>query len=149
MKDIGALATIFDDKGRVLLVHQTYKGNKWAWPGGSVDPNEAPWNAVVREVKEETALDVEVVRLVSVYYFADRDGLGFQFLCRVTGGALRVDGREISEAAFFEPTHLPTPMTKPARQRLADARANCARPFLRVFERVEIVREQGVTEHGD
>lgn len=141
MKDIGALAVIFDDAGRALLVHQTYDGNKWAWPGGSVNANEAPWEAVVREVKEETGLEVEVVRLVSVYYFADRDGLGFHFLCRVVGGALRVDGREICEARFFDPAHLPAPMTKPARQRLADVLANRERPFLRVFEQVEVIQE--------
>src|SRR5512138_631370 len=80
MSDLGALATIFDEQGRVLLVHQTYAGNKWAWPGGAVEPNEVPWDAAVRETREETGLHVEVVRLVSVYMFTDRDGVGFQFL---------------------------------------------------------------------
>ncbi len=140
MSDLGALATIFDEQGRVLLVHQTYAGNKWAWPGGGVEPNEAPWDAAVREVWEETGLQVEVVRLVSVYTFTDRNAVGFQFLCRVIGGQLRVDGVEISEAAFFEPHQLPVPMTAPGRQRLTDALANCTEPFLRVFDRVEVIQ---------
>ncbi len=139
MKDVGAVATIFDDQGRVLLVHQTYKGRQWAWPGGVVEESEAPWTAVVREVKEETGLDVAVVRLIGVYHIADRNSLGFQFLCRVIGGELRVDGGEISEAAFFDPAHLPVPMTQPGRQRVADALANCVEPFFREFERLEIV----------
>jgi ADP-ribose pyrophosphatase YjhB (NUDIX family) len=141
MKDVGAVATIFDGQGRVLLVHQTYKGSKWAWPGGVVEEDEAPWTAVVREVKEETGLDVETVRLIGVYHIADRNSLGFQFLCRVVGGELRVDGREISEARFFDPAHLPVPMTQPGRQRVADALANCVEPFLRDFERLEIIEE--------
>lgn len=139
MKDVGALATIFDDQGRVLLVHQTYKGSKWAWPGGIVEEDEAPWDAVVREAKEEVGLDVEVTRLISVYHVADRNSVGFQFLCRVTGGELRVDGREISEAKFFDPAHLPVPMTEPGRQRVADALANCIEPFLREFKLLKII----------
>jgi len=141
MKEIGALATIFDDQGRVLLVHQTYAGSKWAWPGGGVEENESPWDAAVREVKEETGLAVQIVRLVSVYNFSARNGLGFQFLCRIVGGALQVDGGEISEARFFDSAHLPVPMTKPARQRLADALALCDYPILREFDAVEIIEE--------
>ena len=141
MKDVGAIATIFDDAGRVLLVHQTYQGSKWAWPGGVVEEREAPWTAVVREVKEEVGLEVEVVRLIGVYHVADRNSVGFQFLCRVVGGELRVDGEEISEAEFFDPAHLPAPMTEPGRQRVADALANCAEPFLREFKQLKIIEK--------
>lgn len=137
--DIGALATIFDDRGRVLLVHQTYKGNKWAWPGGGVEPGEAPWDAAVREAREETGLDVEPVRLSSLYYFADRGTLGFQFISRVLGGRLVVDGEEISEAGFFYPDDLPIPMTLAGRHRLADALADRDETFLRSFSQVEVV----------
>ncbi len=139
MKDVGAIATIFDDAGRVLLVHQTYKGNKWAWPGGVVEERESPWDAVVREVKEETGLDAVVVRLVSIYHVADRNALGFQFLCRVVGGELRADGGEISEVKFFDPAHLPAPMTEPGRQRVADALARGDQPILREFATLQII----------
>jgi 8-oxo-dGTP diphosphatase len=138
MKEVGALGTIFDNKGGVLLVHQTYKGSKWAWPGGIVKEDEAPWKAVVREVKEETGLEVEVVRLISIYHVADHNSLGFQFLCRVTGGELSVDVREISEAKFFDPAQLPAPMTEPGRQRVADALANATQPILREYRTLEI-----------
>jgi 8-oxo-dGTP diphosphatase len=60
MKEVGELATVFDEQGRVLLVHQTYAGSKWALPGGVVEENESPWDAAVREAKEETGLDVEI-----------------------------------------------------------------------------------------
>jgi ADP-ribose pyrophosphatase YjhB (NUDIX family) len=139
MKDVGAVATIFDEQGRVLLVHQTYKGCKWAFPGGAVEDAEAPWDAVVREVKEETGLDTTIVRLVSIYHIADRNAIGFQFLCRVTGGELRVDGGEISHAQFFAPNALPVPMTEPARQRIRDALANSAEVILREYPTVNVI----------
>lgn len=140
MKRVGALAAIFDEQGRILLVHQTYNGNKWAYPGGYVEAGESPWDAAVREVREETGLNVEVVRLVSVYHFSHTDDLGFHFLCRVVGGALQVDGGEISEADYFAPHALPRPMTEPGRQRLTDALANCSEPFVRVYDRIDLIQ---------
>ena len=142
MKDVGAMGTIFDERGRVLLVHQTYKGSKWAWPGGVVELNESPWDAVVREVREETGLEVKAEKLVSIYSIKDNGGLAFQFLCRIVGGALQVDGGEISEAEFFDPHHLPVPMTKPGRPRVLDALAHCETPILREYDTVEVL-------HGD
>ncbi len=52
--------------GGLLLVHKT-DNDLWALPGGGVDPGESVSEAVVREVKEETGLDVQVLDLVGVY----------------------------------------------------------------------------------
>ncbi len=45
---------------KVLLVHHK-KFNKWTPPGGHIEENETPADAVIREWKEETSLNVEVV----------------------------------------------------------------------------------------
>ena len=42
----------FDSDGRVLVVHPTYK-DEWEIPGGSLEPDESPFMACEREVKEE------------------------------------------------------------------------------------------------
>jgi len=49
-------------------------------------------------------------------------------------------GRCIGNDLLFDPAHLPVPMTKPARQRVADALANCADPILREYDTVEIIQ---------
>src|SRR4051794_17285027 len=59
-------AIVRNDAGDLLLVHKT-DNDLWALPGGGVDPGESVSEAVVREVKEETGLDVEVAELSGVY----------------------------------------------------------------------------------
>jgi 8-oxo-dGTP pyrophosphatase MutT (NUDIX family) len=54
-----------DRQGRVLLCELTYK-SEWDLPGGVVDPSESPAACVVREVREELALEVEPRSLIAV-----------------------------------------------------------------------------------
>ena len=49
---------VYDERDRILLVRQS-AGGVWSAPGGSVDPNETPADAVVREVWEETGLYID------------------------------------------------------------------------------------------
>ncbi len=97
-------ALVFDDAGRVLLAqHST--GGVWATPGGAIDPDEAPQDAVVREVWEETGLHVEPVRSLGSFggpefrvMYDNRDEVAFviaAYECRCLGGTLRPDGDEI------------------------------------------------------
>ncbi|HJU69077.1 MAG TPA: NUDIX hydrolase N-terminal domain-containing protein [Gemmatimonadaceae bacterium] len=64
---VGADAAIFDDEGRILLVERS-DDRCWGLPAGWVDPNEAPWNTVRREAREELALEIEPVQLVDVMF---------------------------------------------------------------------------------
>ena len=55
-----------DDAGRVLLVRHS-NGDVWVTPGGAVEPAEIPAEAAVREMWEETGLEVELTRVLGVY----------------------------------------------------------------------------------
>jgi 8-oxo-dGTP pyrophosphatase MutT (NUDIX family) len=55
-----ASAIVFDDHDRVLLVHHNKLG-MWLYPGGHIDPNEDPAQAAIREVREETGIDVKTI----------------------------------------------------------------------------------------
>ena len=50
----------------VLLCKRAYTG-EWEFPGGSVEPNETPTDAIVREVYEETKLTINVLKLKYIY----------------------------------------------------------------------------------
>ena len=53
---------IWDDERRLLLMRESQTG-RWQTIGGSVDPDESPWDAAVREAREETGLAVRIERL--------------------------------------------------------------------------------------
>jgi len=54
------------DNKKVLLIHHKKLG-KWLPPGGHIDPNETPPEAAIREAKEETGLDVELIKQENIW----------------------------------------------------------------------------------
>ena len=97
-----------DGEGRVLLIQRAndpYEGS-WALPGGFVDVGETVEDAAVREAKEETGLDVELLRLVGVYSEPDRDPRGHNvsvaFLARAEGDPSAAS--DAADAAFLDPS---------------------------------------------
>jgi ADP-ribose pyrophosphatase YjhB (NUDIX family) len=59
-------AIVTDERGRLLMVHKT-DNDLWAIPGGGMDPGESMADAAVREVREETGVQVEVTGIVGIY----------------------------------------------------------------------------------
>ena len=55
-----ASAVVLDEHDRVLLIHHNKLG-QWLYPGGHIEPNEDPAQAALREVREETGLQVEII----------------------------------------------------------------------------------------
>lgn len=92
---VGTAAAIFDTDSRQLLMKRPDSG-MWCFPGGHVDITESPAEAVVRETKEETGLDVEIIDLVDLYYtppgglYGPHGAVGVVYLCDIIGGELRL-----------------------------------------------------------
>lgn len=116
----GVAAVVLDQQGRVLLGLRADLG-AWGIPTGHVEPGETAQRAVVREVREETGLEVAPEYMVGVYSdpcsqtFRYPDGrivqfVTISFLCRPVGGEVRPDGREMVEAGFFAPDQIPSPL---------------------------------------
>ncbi len=99
---------IFNEKGEVLL-QKRGDCNLWGFPGGAVELGETPEMAAVREIKEETGLDIEVGELLGIYTDLDArcsNGDRYQSICivyilKATGGELFCDNEETIELKFF------------------------------------------------
>jgi len=126
---IGTFGMLFDSDGRVLLCHRR-DIDLWNLPGGGVRPGEAPWDGVVREVAEETGLEVAVEHLAGVYVKPEAGEIVFSFVCRVVGGALTPTG-EADRIEYFPPHHLPPNMSRKQAERIADAVGDEDRVVLR------------------
>lgn len=123
-KPFGAAAVITDREGRVLLVKHMYGKLNWELPGGGAEPNESAAETAVREVREETGLVVQAVRMAGCIYYDRQTGMHhFVFVCRpIDGEAVpAVDGVEASECGYWPVDALPRPISDFTVQRIKDA----------------------------
>ncbi|GIF12115.1 NUDIX hydrolase [Actinoplanes teichomyceticus] len=100
-------AVVLNDRGEVLL-HQRSDTGQWTLIAGMMDPGEQPADTVVREVAEETAVQVEIERLAGVvshdvtYPNGDRcQMVNMCFRCRAVGGEARVNDTESLAVGWF------------------------------------------------
>jgi 8-oxo-dGTP diphosphatase len=86
-------AALVDDRGRVLVQQRpadTALAGLWEFPGGKVEPGEQPEAALVRELREELAIDVDPAALTALTFasmpLADRHLLLLLYVCRAWSG---------------------------------------------------------------
>jgi len=111
---VAVAAVVLDDAGRVLMIQRT-DNDFWAIPGGAQEIGETTTEAAVREIREETGLDVEVTSLVGIYsdprhVIAYDDGevrqeFSICFRARPIGGQ-PTPSSESKQVYWIEPTHL-------------------------------------------
>jgi 8-oxo-dGTP diphosphatase len=99
----------------ILLIKRNtvpFKGY-WALPGGRTEPGEAVEQTIVREVKEETGLDVVVVRKIGEYHEQGTEG-GIEYdyypaclLVKMVGGEMRKQESEIQGIQLFSVEDVP------------------------------------------
>lgn len=124
-KDLGAAAVIVDNQGHVLLVKHSYGRLNWELPGGGHENTEAIVETALREVREETGLQVAAERLTGIYCEASADRLfmHFVFVCqRQDETALpRASSPEITDCRYWPPAALPRPISDFTVRRIVDA----------------------------
>ena len=106
-------AAVTNDRGELLLIKRADSGY-WLYPTGWCDVGYSAPEVVVKEVLEETGIEVEPVRLIAVL-----DGMrlgssriplySLLFFCRATGGEMKIHPLECTDAGWFTRDHLPSP----------------------------------------
>jgi 8-oxo-dGTP diphosphatase len=115
----GAFTVIFDRERQVLLCHRR-DFDVWNLPGGGVEEDEAPWDAAVREAREEVGVEIAIVRLTSLYWKPKSKDLIFNFEGRIIGGVPTISD-EADQVGYFPTSALP-PNTAPLQvERIRDA----------------------------
>jgi 8-oxo-dGTP pyrophosphatase MutT (NUDIX family) len=136
---VAASAVVTDERGRILLQRRRDNG-LWALPGGGMDLGDSLPGTAVREVREETGLDVEVTGLVGTYTdprhiiaYADgevRRQFNVCFTARITGGELAISD-ESTELRFVAPGEVDgLPMHHTQRLRLRHFLEHREQPYL-------------------
>jgi mutator protein MutT len=110
------VALIRNEKGEILLAkrHEPEKPeihNKWELLGGGIEHGETAEDAIIREVKEESGLEVKIARLlpkIITSWQKFKNGTDLQVIiityeCKITGGNLTLDDKEISEFKYVKP----------------------------------------------
>jgi ADP-ribose pyrophosphatase YjhB (NUDIX family) len=116
--------------GTFLALRRAHEpcAGEWDLPGGFIEAGESPDDSLLREIAEETRLEVEIVGVIGAY--SGRYGTGgtegkhtvdIGYHCRVTGGELQIS-EEKSEAAWVSLADFPEPAFEGERRALAALR---------------------------
>jgi 8-oxo-dGTP diphosphatase len=126
---VTAGAVVVDARGRVLLLKHVFRpGSGWGIPGGFVEREEQPEEAIRRELREEAGIELDEARLVAARTLPRVQQVELLFFARAAAGTrARVASAEISRAEWFEREALPAGLTKDQRGLISRALESGAR----------------------
>ncbi len=140
MRHASACAFVLDEEGRILFQRRSDNG-RWCLPGGAIELGETAEQAAVREVREETGYDIEILRLIGVYSDPSHTTISYPDGNTVSYVALSFEGRiiggrptisdETLEVAWAHPSDLPKSVLPGHVVRIGDGIANVQLPFVR------------------
>jgi|SaaInlStandDraft_5_1057022.scaffolds.fasta_scaffold140191_1 ADP-ribose pyrophosphatase YjhB (NUDIX family) len=137
---LGCSAIIFDETKQKVLLTQRADNGQWCLPSGGVDPGERVEEACIREVYEETGLNIRVIRLVGVYSDPNRlveypDGnkahvIALSFEAEIVGGELGLSD-ETTDFGYFTVKEMDDlDMLLNHKERILDALKNDSVPVI-------------------
>lgn len=121
LHSVSVAGVAIDEAGRVLVIRRRDNG-QWQAPGGVLELGESLECGVVREVREETGVDVEVQYLTGVYKNVVAHVVALVYRCRPIGGAV-TSTDESAEAAWISVDEAVGRMSAAFAVRITDALA--------------------------
>jgi 8-oxo-dGTP diphosphatase len=116
---VSVAAAIVDENGQLLAVRRRDNGH-WEPPGGILELDETIQAGLIREVREETGLEVEPQSLSGIYKNMRRGIVALVFRCRIIGGEPR-PSREAEQVSWLSPDEISNLMDEAYATRLLDA----------------------------
>jgi len=129
-KTVVAVFVFIRKEETILLVKQSYGEQYWSLPGGVMEKGESIDQAAIREVKEETGLDICLGKLIGIYSKPGEGALAMTFEGHITGGELKADN-EVIEVCYFPLDNLPDNTRAHLRQRVEDFQADLPNTVIR------------------
>lgn len=138
---VGCAGVLFDETRHKILLTRRADNGRWCLPGGRMEPGESAYEACIREWREETGLEVEIVRLIGVYSNRDMllvysngdqfQVLGLTFEVRQIGGVLALSSETTEFGTFSRAEIAAMDVLEHHVQRIDDALAAQPLPFIR------------------
>ena len=125
---VSVAGLVYNDKDEILLLESPIRG--WEYPGGMVEPGETLQDALIREIKEETGVDIEITGFIGICKNIQKDVVNIDFACRYLGGELATsdESLHVKWVKKDEALNLVTfPLTKKRLENMlsADNMASC------------------------
>ncbi len=95
-----------DDKYLMVQEKQPKAYGLWNWPAGRVEVGDSIEATAIKEAKEETGYDVELIREIGVFHGALTGAVKHAFEARIIGGELALPEDEILDAKWFTPDEI-------------------------------------------
>ena len=95
---VSVAALVTNEEGKILLVNSPWRG--WEYPGGLIEPGETFEEALHREVREESGVEIRITGFVGICKNVGLDIVNIDFTAQYTGGSLTTSD-ESTEVGWF------------------------------------------------
>lgn len=130
---VSVAGLVTNHKNEVLLIKSPWRG--WEFPGGMVEPGETLQEALIREIFEESGIQVTITGFIGVYKNIERDIVNLDFCCKYESG-IPTTSEESLEIGWFEINEVAQMMGNPLYEtRIKNMLSNNSNMFCYAFRK--------------
>jgi len=128
---VSAAAVVLNDQNEILLIRGPKRG--WEMPGGQVEEGESLKDAAIRETKEESGIDIEIIKFCGIFQNVTGSIVNTLFLGKVVGGEPKTSPESLDVGFFPVPVALEMVRYKNFKQRIEYVLNETLHPFYVCF----------------